>query len=67
MNFQLDEMSSKVKFEVGGIIQFPIGQKGEIAKVTDTYIIIDVENGDPIKALIKDFNFFDKLELDGTH
>lgn len=57
----------KIEFKVGGIIQFPIGKKGEIVKVTDTYIIVDVENGDPIKALIKDFNFFDKLEYNGTH
>lgn len=38
-----------MKLKVGTIITLPLGIKCEILKVTNDYIIVDIENNSPLK------------------
>lgn len=42
-------------FQIGDKITTPTGLQGEVIKVTDTYIIIDIVDGNPIKKMLTDF------------
>lgn len=63
----------------GTIINFPLGVNYEILKVTDEYIIVDVENDSPLKLksdlsgdsllerVLKHGKPFQELDSNGTH
>lgn len=70
-------MTTDIK--VGTIINFPLGVNYEILKVTDEYIIVDVENDFPLKLksdlsgdsllerILKNGKPFQELDSNGTY
>ena len=70
-------MTTDIK--VGTILNFPSGVNYEILKITDEYIIVDVENDSPLKLksdlsgdsllerVLKHGKPFQELDFNGTH